>query len=255
MQYYLKHTWNTGVAIGELISSLMFSFLLFTIVAIVKRNYEGKIRLLILPMLFSIIGFVAVFSGWAVGNNISMGSGKSFLTPVSAISLSIYHSAYKALPMILGFQIIGTLIGTGLYMGVIYVLKSANQEYEYKDAFTIDKLPIKSFVIKELIAQLIFVGSIIFINSWAPVGQTNITESDKIIEMAVMLIALGIISLIFSPLYNFFFSPWITIVSWLFIKPTKEQIIKMSIALVIQIGLVIGIAFFHQYLGKLNRAI
>ncbi|NQZ66404.1 MAG: hypothetical protein HRT99_04310 [Mycoplasmatales bacterium] len=265
MDIKLSTQWSLGMAIGELVSSGLLVFFVMSIVLLSKNNSKNN-RLFLTPIatsfLFGVLGAVAILMGIGVGNlisgnnNISGEDGLGLMSPNFALIQSLHWNSYQSLPMIIGFQLIGTFIGVLMYLLFAKMLinyKIGN--YSYEDGFLLDDSNHKNFSLKSLLSQMLFVGMLVFITTLnEPTGSSSPMGYSFINNTIFLSIGLIILFVLFSKVGYFMLSPFVILPSIIlapfFGKKIKKALLNLTIETLIQfsfIGLFSGLDNYVRY--------
>lgn len=246
----IKSSWNFSTAMGELTSSFVIAFAIMVIVALTKyKNSKDGIKIsgVVQSALYAIAGLTAMFMGQAVGNLLSANgsipgdAGMGLTTPMFAILVSFHFGVFTSLPMIIGFQAIGALLGVGLYVAFAFAFKAQHKSFDWTSGLIINNKEPKRVAPMEAIAQLVVAGTMMILSS----SLENVIGVDNVSIKFILILALFLVLVLFSSTGFFILSPFIelySLVIGLFIKKsTKTAWINFGIQTTIHISMALAI--------------
>lgn len=196
MKNYLSQTWDLGIAMGELASSALL--ILFILIA---RNIFNKQKNKF-ALSIGLIVFVSTLIGWAIGSAFKgSGHGLSLLTPIMPFLLSYHYDEYHALGFIIGFQIIGSVIGFCLYLVYKFLMDEKPRKIENENQ------TFKSSIAKNLVFQPLVVISLLGI----AILDFTAYNTGMILNALALGSAIALISLLTQNIGFVMFSPLISI--------------------------------------------
>lgn len=181
---------------GELASStLLILFILIARNIFIKQKNKFALSI-------GVIVFVSTLIGWAVGSAFKgSGHGLSLLTPIMPFLLSYHFDEYHALGFIIGFQIIGSIMGFGLYLVYKFFMDQKPEKIEMENQ------TLKSSIAKNLVFQPLVVISLLGIS----ILDFTAYNTGMILNAFAIASAIALISLLTQNIGFVMFSPLISI--------------------------------------------
>lgn len=230
MKNYLSQSWDLGMAMGELSSSLILVF--FVLIA---RNifYKHKTKL---ALTIGATVFFAILIGWGVGSSFKgAGHGLSLLTPAMPFILSYHYDAYSAIGFLIGFQLIGSIIGFSLYLIYKFIIDESPKRIEVKES------NLKSSITKNLLFQPLVVITLLGVS----ILDFTAYNTGMILNALALGSSISLILLITQNIGYIMFSPFIALaelIEGIIDKQNwKKLLLNFAIELSIQIIFILAI--------------
>lgn len=191
----LNTTWSIGTALGELVSSMLFTWLLMTIIFFQKNVWEKKegYGVLLVPALWSISALFSILCGIAVADLIRPGTGVGFLNPMFAIACATRLWEFKGLFYIIGSELVGCIFGLILYNAMIYIYNHhEGTSYKFRNELLLEERPYKTIAIKHTFAYtfvaviFVLIPTLVVVDTNAP-AATNASLMLNLLFMSIFM--------------------------------------------------------------------
>lgn len=235
--------WNLGTAISEMIGSFTLIFLVFFTRYFVGKYLSKKYAFVLLSLGFTISFFISIIMAWIIGGFIN-GAGQvaGIVAPSRIILASFIKNSFISLPYVLGFQIIGAIIGAFSFLLVYFLLErfilSKNQikfSDDIKSVITLESFSFGKNSVKELIFQFFFIFSVGFISYLDPIAYGLEAIQKTMINLLIIFVLLLI-----SSKFNFFMFSFTVSLSFAILQAVFKifkwkEFAKVLVAFAIQI--------------------
>ncbi|AAT27902.1 MAG4940 family membrane protein [[Mycoplasma] mobile] len=200
-------SWNLGTAISEMIGSTTLIFLVLMTRYFVAHFFSKKYSFILFSLGFTISFFIAIIMAWVIGGFINgLGQAAGIVTPLAVILISFIKNTFVSIPYVVGFQLIGALLGSLLFIAVFYAFYNfigdkinSNFKIEIRKIIETEHLSFGKHTIKEIIFQFFFVVSLGFI------GYLDvITYGLEVIDKVLITLTIIFILLLISSKFNFY---------------------------------------------------
>lgn len=247
MSQFLSLWWDWGIASSEVISSILL------VLIILITNWKFKNKKFIKPALYALGSLISIILGLGVGNTINPGSATAFCLLPIALVKSVYFQKYNALLMIIGMQVLGILIGYILYRIFVIVNKLYSKEaISYEEGLIRINDSTKAFISKEILAQLIFITSIVFMTMWSEYLNISSPFIMSLLNLCVLTMMIFVLLILFENINYFVFSPLFFITTIISMKATKREYINLLIGTIVQITVALSISNIEYAIRKVK---
>ncbi|CAM9124752.1 MAG4940 family membrane protein [Mycoplasma marinum] len=239
----LGEKWNKYIAINEMMGSFMLiSFIIIFLYFITKHKNNHFLIAFMIGIVFMVTTIITMVFGYFYGGS---SNSVALLTPIAAILNGIIRGMYIGLPYIIGFQFIGALLGGAVTLLVLKGL-GANLKLFCETAFNLDNSKISASLTKEVVMNLFVCLSIVSIPLFSWMNSTL----DSTLALLILSLSVMLLLLITSKNKYFMFASTFSLIILMyrlvFNRPTKKEIINLSIAFGVHIiiPIIVGFIFY-----------
>ena len=229
MQAYLSTSWNYGIAFGELVSSSLMVFFLFSFEYFINTKTSNNLikSLFVRPFVFVLSGLISIVFGWIIGSMISGdGFGLSMISPLFATLQAFRYWKFNALWFIICFQIIGTIVGLGMFLLYVKVFSSRLSLSAFRknniDAFLINPS-------KTLYKSLLFCPLLVFAFLLIPELDHTSYGTSVFLNTFLLLTVLFVLAFLTQKSNFFIFSPFISLIQIFLICFDNKKVLKKAL--------------------------